>query len=75
MLNPTSILKLKSAKDRFAQNHPKFIAFMQSVYAKGLEEDMVIEVSVTKPGEETRTANIKVRQSDLELLEELKELF
>lgn len=33
-----------------------------------------MEITVTRPGEEPVTANIKVQQSDLELLAELKEL-
>lgn len=33
-----------------------------------------IEITVTNPGEAPITSNIKVQQSDLELLEELKEM-
>ena len=34
----------------------------------------MIEITVTRPGEAPVTANLKVMQSDLELLEELKGL-
>ncbi|MDY5103583.1 MAG: hypothetical protein SPE81_10935 [Agathobacter sp.] len=71
-MNPASIMKLMSAKSKFEKNHPKFVAFVQSVFSKPLEEGTVLEVTVTRPGGAPITANIKVLQSDLELLEELK---
>ena len=73
-MNPTSIIKLMSAKEKFSKNHPKFEAFIKSVFSRPLEEDVIIEISVTRPGEKPVTANLKVQQSDLEFLEELKEL-
>ena len=73
-MNPASIMKIMSAKNRFTENHPKFVAFLKSVFAKGIEEGTVIEIQVTRPGESPVTANIKVQQSDLELMQELREL-
>ena len=73
-MNPASIMKLMSAKNQFSNNHPKFEAFLNSVLSREIEEGTVIEMTVTRPGEKPLTANIKVQQSDLELLEELKGL-
>ena len=73
-MNPAAIMKLMSAKNRFRDNHPKFVAFLSAVYAKAIEEGTVIEITVTKPGQDPMTANIKVQQSDLELMQELREL-
>lgn len=73
-MNPASIVKLMSAKAQFERNHPKFMAFVKTVFSKPIEEGTVMEITVTRPGEEPVTANIKVQQSDLELLAELKEL-
>ncbi len=73
-MNAASIMKLMSAKNQFSRNHPKFEAFLNSVFSRKIEEDTVIEITVTRPGEVPVTANIKVLQSDLELLEELKGL-
>lgn len=73
-MNPTSILKLMSAKAQFERNHPKFMAFVKKVFSRPMEEGTILEVTVTRPGEEPLTANIKVQQSDLELLAELREL-
>ena len=50
------------------------MAFLQSVFTKLPEEGTIVEFVVTRPGEEPVKANIKLKQSDLELLAELKEL-
>ena len=63
-----------SAKNKFQKNHPKFVAFLNRCFAGGLKEGTIIEITVTNPGEVPITSNIKVQQSDLELLEELKEM-
>lgn len=73
-MNPMIMIKLMNAKRQFAENHPKVEAFMNAVFSRKLEEGTVIELSVTRPGESPMTTNIKVQQSDLELLEELKGL-
>lgn len=73
-MNPAAIFKIKQAMTKFQQTHPKFVAFLRDTFSTGIPEDSIIEISVTKPGMETVTTNIKVRQSDLELLEGLKDL-
>ena len=73
-MNPGTIMKLMQAKNQFSNEHPKFVAFLNAVFSKGISEDTVIEVTVTRPGEAPLTSNIKIRQSDLALFEELKNL-
>ena len=73
-MNPSSILKLMGAKAQFENSHPKFMAFVKTIFSKPIEEGTVLEVTVTRPGQEPLTANIRIQQSDLELLAELKEL-
>ena len=63
-MNPASIMKLMSAKSQFERNHPKFVAFVKQVFSKPLEEGTILEITVTRPGAEPVTANIKVQQSD-----------
>ena len=72
MFNPASIMKVMSAKNKFTNNHPKFEAFIRAVFGQGIEEGTIIEIMVQKPGKDAMTTNLKVQQSDLELLEELK---
>ena len=74
MANPASIMKLMNAKNKFSQNHPKFVAFLSMIFSKGIIEGTVIEITVTRPGERPVTSNMKVQQTDLDLLEELKTL-
>lgn len=74
MMNPASIMKIMNAKNKFTENHPKFSAFLGAVFSRGIVEGTVIEITVTRPGEEPITTNMKVRQSDLDLINELKDL-
>lgn len=48
--------------------------FLTDVLQEVFKEGTIIEITVTNPGEAPITSNIKVQQSDLELLEELKEM-
>ncbi len=73
-MNPASIMKIMSAKGQFEKQHPKFSAFIKAVFSRPISAGTVIEITVTRPGEEPITSNIRVQQSDLELLESLKEL-
>ena len=73
-MNPAAIMKIMSAKNKFTANHPKFVAFLNAVFTGGIEEGTIIEITVTRPGEEPITSNMKVQQSDLELMDELKTL-
>ena len=74
MINPMSMMKMMQAKNKFTENHPKFVQFLSAAFSGGIEEDTIIEISVQKPGQNKMTSNIKVKQSDLDLLEELKNL-
>ena len=73
-MNPAMLMKIMSAKNTFTANHPKFVAFLNTVFRGGIEEGTVIEITVQKPGGEPITSNIKVLQSDLDLLQSLQEL-
>ena len=55
-MNAALIMKLISAKSKFSRNHPKFEAFLKSVFSRKIEEDTVIEITVTRPGEAPLTA-------------------
>lgn len=73
-MNPASIMKMMKAKNTFTANHPQFVSFLQYAFGSGIPADSVIEITVTKPGQEPVTSNIRVLQSDLELLESLNDL-
>lgn len=74
MMNPSDMMKIMSAKNKFDANHPKFSAFLKAVFSRPIEEGTIIEMTVTRPGEEPITTNLKVLQSDLDLLRELQNI-
>ena len=74
MMNPATLMKIMKAKNQFTDNHPRFVAFLNAAFSGGIEEDTIIEITVQKPGQGALTSNIKVKQSDLDLLQELKNL-
>lgn len=74
MINPAAIMKIMNAKNKFTENHPKFAAFLNTVFLNGVTEGTIIEITVKKPGEDAVMTNMKVQQSDLELLQELNGL-
>ena len=73
-MNPAAMFKIMQAKNTITKNHPKFEAFLKNVMANKIVEGTVIEVSIQRPGEEAVTTNIRVQQSDLDLVQSLKEL-
>ena len=74
MMNPADMMKIMNAKSKFDVNHPKFSAFLKAVFSRPIEEGTIIEITVTRPGEEPITTNLKVQQSDLDLVQELQNL-
>ena len=53
-MNPQNMMQMLGALNTFRSNHPKFASFMSIFLKGGIPEGTVIEVTVTKPGEETR---------------------
>ena len=74
MMKRAALLKIRSAFSRFQADHPKVVNYFQVVFGTGVPEGSVIEVTVTKPGGEPVTTNLKVTASDLELVNMLKDL-
>lgn len=74
MINPSSMMQLMQGINTFKSNHPKFASFLSLLVQGGIPEGTVIEVTVTRPGEDPITANMKVLPSDLELFQSLKDI-
>lgn len=73
-MNPQGMFQIMNALNTFRENHPKFAQFFGKYIKSGLPEGSIIEITVTKPGEVPVTANMKVLQSDLELVKALKDI-
>ena len=74
MMNPAKLFKIKGYWDQFVQNHPKFPMFINAIRSSGVEEGSVIDITITTAEGKTFSTNIKVTQSDKEMLAELTEL-
>jgi hypothetical protein len=74
MFNPAKLMKIKNSWDTFTLNHPKFPSFISAVQKNGLEEGTIIEINVTTVDGKTLSSNIKLTQSDIEMIRELSEL-
>lgn len=73
-MNPMKLLQIKPLFDKFNQTHPRVKPFVQAVAANGLEVGTIVEVSVTTPDGRNYTTNLKVADSDIELVEALKDM-
>lgn len=73
-MNIGNMMKMQAALSQFNKTHPRVAPFLKAVQADGIRPGTVIEITVTTPEGGSRTANIKVQESDLELLRSLSEM-
>ena len=66
-----SLMKLKQMWGTFCANHPKFPDFLKAVKAKGVVEGTEVTFTVTYPDGHNLRAGLKLKQSDVELIEKL----
>ena len=74
MFNPANLFKLKQSKDTFVKNHPKFPLFLQAVQKDSLKAGTIIEIKVMKENGETLTTNVKLMDSDIQLMDEISSM-
>jgi hypothetical protein len=73
-MNVQQLMQLNGMKNKFTKNHPMVPKFLKKIRKDGLEVNDVIEITVKKENGEDCTANIKIQESDLELLNQLMTL-
>ena len=61
MMNPASIMKIMNAKNKFTENHPKFAAFLNTVFSREITEGTIIEITVTRRMMENIILNMAIR--------------
>ena len=74
MMNPAAIFKIKSAWEKFAGNHPKFPMFLQAAAGSGIKEGYIIEVKITDTEGKTICTNVKLTDSDMDLIDVIKDM-
>ncbi len=72
-MNPMSLMRLKPLFEQFRERHPKFLMFF-SAAGQCVTEESLIEISVTSPEGKKMITNMRVKQEDLALFDELKDL-
>ena len=73
-MNPLELMQIKDRALGFKESHPKFINFLRAASHRNLTEGTLMEVSITPPGGETLSANLRLTASDIELIRSLSEL-
>lgn len=74
MINPASLMRLKGDWEKFISNHPKFPMFMAAVRNADVSEGTVIEVNITTKDGKNLCTNVKLTQSDLAMIEDIKQM-
>ena len=69
-MNFGNLFQLKNSWAAFTRNHPKFPKFLQAAGA-AIKPDTIIEIKVTTPEGKTIETNLKVKESDIELVRNL----
>lgn len=72
-MNLKNMMKVQAAWKTVNENHPKLLPFIRAVEQDGITADTIIEVTVKTPQGKERTANIRVKQSDVDLIRTLKQ--
>ena len=67
-----ALLKAKQAWETFKGNHPKFEPFLGAVKQRGICEDAIINIDIKYPDGSNIKTNVRVTESDLELMELVK---
>ncbi len=71
-MNPIEMMKIAGELRKFRETHPKVVQFLQTMIQSGIPEGTVIEMTVTKPGEQAVSSNMRVQPSDLAAFETLR---
>lgn len=74
-MNLMNLMQLKESWTVFKDNHPKFPLFLKAALKGPVKEGSVIEIRITSPEGKTIATNLKLKASDLELLEHWKDSF
>ena len=72
---PMNLLQLKPYWSRFKANHSKLVSFVKTASdERFLDEGSLIEITVTNSQGKKMSANLRVRQDDMDFLGGLKDM-
>ena len=73
-MNPADTFKRLAEVNRFKSDHPKAVAFAQSLTRDGLQEGTVVEMKMTAPDGTEKICNLRINEKDVALVAMLREL-
>lgn len=73
-MNPAMLFKIKGAWEKFVQNHQKFPLFLRAASTSGIREGYIIEVKITDTDGKAICTNVKLTESDMELIGMIKDM-
>lgn len=75
MQNPMELMKIMGIWNSFKANHPKFPKFMAAVAQPGvISANTILEMKITTADGRTLETNLKITESDMELIQQLKNI-
>lgn len=72
--NPADLFRVRSAAAQFNANHPKLLPFFNAAKTKAMTPGSIIEIAITDPNGEKIETNLRVHESDIELINLLTEI-
>ena len=72
--NPADLFKVRTAAAKFNANHPKLLPFFGAAKTKAMTPGSIIEIAITDPNGEKIETNLRVQESDIELINLLVEI-
>ena len=72
--NIEMMLKLKKAWSTFSSSHPGVAGFLGQIGKRGIGEGAVLDMKITYPDGTHMETNMRVNQSDIELMNMLRKL-
>lgn len=75
MQNPMELMKIMGIWNSFKANHPKFPKFMAAAAQPGvISANTILEMKITTADGCTLETNLKITESDMELIQQLKNI-
>ena len=74
-LNFSQLSKLQDMKkhwDRFQENHPKFLKFLQAAEKSAVQEGTLIEIRVTAPDGTCLESNLRLKEEDVRMIRDMQ---
>lgn len=70
-MNPMEMMQFAKELENFKKNHPKVAKFLALEFGKGLPEGSILELKITRPGEEEKVSNMRILPDDQNFLKRL----